>query len=58
MRSYSYTTIILLSVWLAWMAILQGSGFAQGTPKDNLEEVQLLFVQNSTGVGSTKPNAP
>jgi hypothetical protein len=51
---YHFTTTILLSVGLVSTALLQGSGLAQGTPQGAPETVQLLFVQNSTGVAIDK----
>jgi hypothetical protein len=50
MKRLSFKTIVLLSVWLASTALLPGVGGAQGASQEKPQTVQLLFVQNSTGV--------
>jgi hypothetical protein len=50
MKRFSFNAIILLPVWLAAVVLLPAAGLAQGAAQEKPQTVQLLFVQNSTGV--------
>ncbi|HSE89886.1 MAG TPA: SHOCT domain-containing protein [Candidatus Binatia bacterium] len=50
MKSLSFKAIILLPLWLASVVLLPVASLAQGAPQEKQQTVQLLFVQNSTGV--------
>jgi hypothetical protein len=54
MKKFRFTTIILLSVWLASTALVTGLGLAQTTSPGEQQIPQLLFVQNAAAVVTDK----